>query len=481
MYVLQNAFRNVLRNRGRNILSGAIIFIIITASVVALMINNTTGSIIDDYKDRFAAEIGFVPNMQKMREQAMTNYTSGRVTMSAPVIPSEQYVEFGRSEYLQGAVYTASVGINSDDITAVDAEKGGGGAAMGTLIVDGVMSTPTGYMMRLLGNQFDDFQTSLRDMAEGRLPENQNEIIISTDLAELNGISIGDKISFNSELSEGAFADRKITQIYYELTVVGTYYDATDEYPTGTQQNAYTNRRNEILTGYETVVAAMQPGLRGIDIKATYYLKNPELLGAFAAEAYARGLDPIFDVTTDEASYNKIVGPVEGLKSISTTFMIIVLIFGGAVIALLSSIAIRERKYEIGVLRAMGMKKHNVAFGLWTEMLIITCLCLVIGLIAGILVAQPVTNVLLEHQIEAAAVSAPSQPFTSGGMMMAGSTASPAANPNVQPLSNIDISLGLDTTLQIIGIALLLASLAGLVSISRITKYEPIKILMERN
>jgi len=31
------------------------------------------------------------------------------------------------------------------------------------------------------------------------------------------------------------------------------------------------------------------------------------------------------------------------------------------------------------------------------------------------------------------------------------------------------------------GIALLLASLAGLVSISRITKYEPIKILMERN
>lgn len=57
-------------------------------------------------------------------------------------------------------------------------------------------------------------------------------------------------------------------------------------------------------------------------------------------------------------SYNQIVGPVEGLSSVSSTFLIIVLIFGGISIAVISSIAIRERKYEIGVLRAMGMKNQ---------------------------------------------------------------------------------------------------------------------------
>jgi len=51
------------------------------------------------------------------------------------------------------------------------------------------------------------------------------------------------------------------------------------------------------------------------------------------------------------AGYQKVVGPVEGLKKISLTFMIIVLIFGAMILMLLSSIAIRERKYEIGVLR----------------------------------------------------------------------------------------------------------------------------------
>lgn len=480
MYILHNAFRNVLRNRGRNTLISSIILVIIISTVVGLIINNTTDGIIEDYKDRFAAEVGFVANMQKMREQAMANYTGGRVTVSAPVILPEQYIEFGRSEYLQSAVYTASVGVNSADTTAVDAEKGGGGATGGVTIVGGVASYPTVYMMNLMGNQFDDFQTGLRDVAEGRMPENQNEIIISTDLAELNGISVGDTISLNTELSEGGFGDRKITAIYYELTVVGTYYDATDQYPASAQKNAYTNRRNEILTGYETVVAPMQPGLRGINIRAMFYLKDPALLESFAAEVYAKGLDPVFDVTTDRAGYNKIIGPVEGLKSISTTFVVIVLIFGGTIISLLSAIAIRERKYEIGVLRAMGMKKHKIALGLWSEMLIITGFCLIIGLGAGTLVAQPVTNILLERQIEAAAVSAPSQPFPSGGMM-AGVTAIPSTNPHIEPLKNVDIALGLDTMLQITGIALLLASLTGLASTSRITKYEPIKILMERN
>ncbi|SDZ42072.1 FtsX-like permease family protein [Evansella caseinilytica] len=52
-------------------------------------------------------------------------------------------------------------------------------------------------------------------------------------------------------------------------------------------------------------------------------------------------------------------------------------------------------------------------------------------------------------------------------------------NPEVEPLKNIEISLSLVTMLQIIGIVLLLASLAGLVSIRKITKYEPSKILNE--
>ena len=478
MFILQNAFRNIMRNRGRNILIGAITLVLIITSVVTLMINNTTSGIIDDYKARFGAEVSLVPNMERMREESTATSTGGAMRMTRPVIPSEQYVEFGESEYLQESLYTAKIGVISEDITAIDAELGGGSSTrMG--MGGGESTQPsTEFMMNLLGNKFADFDEGLREIAEGRAPENVNEAIISTDLAELNSLSIGDTISFSSELSntDSESTERTYEEINYELSVVGTYYDLTDEYVTGAPQNALTNRRNEILTNFETVTEVMQPGLSGIEITATYYLNDPDQLEPFAEEVYAKGLDSVFDVTTDEDSYNKIVGPVEGLKGISITFMSVVLIFGGIIIAILSSIAIRERKFEIGVLRAMGMKKFKVACGLWFEMLIITCLCLVIGLGVGTLVAQPVTNMLLDQQIVAAESS--DSPITNGRKGMG---APKGTSSHAQPLDDINIALGLDTIFQIIGIALLLSSLASLISISKITRYEPIKILMERN
>ena len=55
------------------------------------------------------------------------------------------------------------------------------------------------------------------------------------------------------------------------------------------------------------------------------------------------------------------------------------------------------------------------------------------------------------------------------------------SNVTAPPISQIDVGLGMDTLLQIALIALLLATVSSMMSISRITKYEPIKILMERN
>lgn len=125
--------------------------------------------------------------------------------------------------------------------------------------------------------------------------------------------------------AEGERAD-----ISYELTVVGTYYDVTDEYAEGSMKNAFTNRRNEILTTYDTVVQEIQPDMSGIKVEATYYLKQPDMLDAFAEEVYDKGLEKTFNVTTDEASYNKIIGPVEGLRGIAVTFMAVVLILGAS-------------------------------------------------------------------------------------------------------------------------------------------------------
>jgi len=65
--------------------------------------------------------------------------------------------------------------------------------------------------------------------------------------------------------------------------------------------------------------------------------------------------------------------------------------------------------------------------------------------------------------------------------LLAGQVQSLSIEADVNTLENIKVSVDGITALEIFGISILLASVAGITSISRITKYEPIKILMERN
>jgi len=179
--------------------------------------------------------------------------------------------------------------------------------------------------------------------------------------------------------------------------------------------------------------------------ETVFYLRSPDLLSAFEAEMREKGLPDDWMVFRDETAYRRMIAPIESLQDVSLTFLLVVLFFGAAIMVLLSAIAIRERKYEIGVLRAMGMKKKKVALCIWIEIIAITCCCFFIGIIVGTAFANPVSNAL----------------WTGEGQ--------------------ITIALNITTIFQLFGISLLLATIAGTVSVSRITKYEPIKILTERN
>lgn len=477
MYILHNALWNVWRHKGRNALLAAIMLVVIAASVIALMISATSSAIIADYKERFSSEVRFQPNMEKVREEAMAESTDGMVRMTMPTIDADQYLAYGESEYLADAEYTASTGIVLDGITAVDADLGGGTGMM--IAGGGGAGTPESehmaYMESLQGGEFDEFEDGTRAIATGEFPDELGEVLVSAELADLNGLEVGDTLTASGELNNLETA--AVESISYELTVVGTYDDLTEEYGSSPQQNAFTNRRNEVLTTYETVLQNYVSGLMGMRIEATFFLREPDMLEAFTEEVRSKGLPEVFDVTTDSATYDRIVGPVENLQTISATFMIVVLSFGGVIIALLSSIAIRERKYEIGVLRAMGMKKTRVGLGLWFEIFAVTVLSTATGMLTGVVVAQPVTDALLAGQIAAAeSAQAENQAGSPPGLF-------PGARTTVDadPLTELSVALTPLTVAQISGLALILATLAGLIALSRITKYEPIKILQERN
>ncbi len=464
MYVLKNAMKNIWRNKGRNSLIGIIILGIIVSTVVAFSINTTTDEIIKDYKNRFGSEVTLSPDMEKLMSQSQTGKRPEAIT-------NKQYFDFAKSEYIKESIFKTEFGVLSKTLKAVDSDVDkNNGMSSSTLIgTDGKQIQSDPPKIKIVGNSdlksLEEFNNDKRKIIEGEIYKEKDECVVSKEFAELNNIKVGDIIDVNRVVN--------IDEEPFKLKVSGIYLDATDEYSGLPFKEAYMNRRNEILTSFETAQGMYKN--EDLYVDAKYFLKNPDMLKDFEKEIRAKGLPNIFNVATDEASYNKIVGPVEGLSSITLMFVLVVLGLGSIILVLLNTLSIKERKYEIGVLRAIGMKKWKVASGLISEALMVTVICLGIGIGVGSIVAQPVSNTLLQKQL-ASQKEAQNKP-TNGFMITTGNS---NGETDLETISEIDVKLNGKALLEVTGIALLIVLLSSAVGVSYITKYEPRKILTER-
>ena len=170
---------------------------------------------------------------------------------------------------------------------------------------------------------------------------------------------------------------------------------------------------------------------------------------------------------------------------------------------------IRERKYEIGVLTAIGMKKGKVALQFVTELFIVTLAAIVLGAGIGAASSVPVTNALLSAQI-----SANQQTFGNieqgfgrennagmGGMMGMPNGDMPSGEiPDNMPdrggfggkmqelmgntanyISEVSYSTNLTVILQLILVGIGLTLVSSLAAVMFIMRYEPLKILTGRD
>jgi putative ABC transport system permease protein len=479
MYIFRNAAKNLLRNKGRNILIGVIMSVMLTAAAISMMINTTTNEIVTDYKTQFGSKVVINPDIDKLMNQ------SNGMLGDLPELTYEQKMAFAESEYLKETLFTGYYPGYNDRLSAVgsDAEQEDGNQS-GTVIENEVIqSSDDRYHhsnLTLMGysdySQLTDFTEGIRKISSGEMFRADNECIISEDFAKLNDLKVGDEIEVKD-------CEKSVDILTMKLKIAGIYYDAAPATLEGLPVGFGPNRRNEVLVNVNTLAKGRdvleQEGSEPefIDIEPTYVLKNPDLLADFDTEVRQKGLDDIFKVSTDASGYNQIVKPVEGVADTSVMFLILVLVIGGIVLVLVSTLSIRERKYEIGVLRAMGMKKSAVARGLIYEALITIAICLVVGLSIGNVGARTVADGMLKHQIE---VTSPVDDLQNSGSAIAiggfGSDASEA-----EPLTELNVSLTFDAFAGVAGIALLLGLLSVATGLVYILRYEPMKILSERN
>lgn len=448
MYILKNALHNLGRNKGRNLLIGFIILAIILAVSVSIVINTTVGSITREYMDKFGAEITLFFDSDIAQKYS---------NLQHPTV--EQKMDIGKSDLLQKTDYELSLSVVLKELKALDGDAVNNQSG---LIVDNGDQLTTNAKVKASSHAqiSEEFASGKREITSGREFQGADECIVSEQFAELNGLSVGDTVTVTGP--------DKNSLNPYTFTISGIYRDTLEGGIPGFQHPLF-NRSNEIITDIDTAMAMEQFAVTG-ELSATYYLKDPSLLGAFQQEARGKGLPEYYRATIDENEYNRIVGPVEGIADIVTIFLAVVLVFGGIILLFLSIMSIRERKYEIGVLRAMGMRRLKVIVGLVCESLMIAGICLVVGLGVSTTLSQPIADTLLQNQIQIAE----EQDKNTGIIELVPGEEKPGA------ISEIPIQLTAEAVLQISSLALLLVLLSSIVGIAYITRFEPMKILSER-
>jgi putative ABC transport system permease protein len=186
------------------------------------------------------------------------------------------------------------------------------------------------------------------------------------------------------------------------------------------------------------------------------------------------------DVTNSQDLADQTVQPLESVKNISLFSLVGALVAGAVIILLTMMMIVRERRREIGVMKAIGASNVTIMAQFIVEALTLTVLGLILGTLVGVAAASPVTKTLVTNSSSSQTQSFGGAP---GGSLP--STARPAGGPglrtfghaNSQTLGNITASVGGGTLALGVVAALCIAIIGSAVPSFLISKIKPVEAM----
>lgn len=554
MYIIKNAFRCIGRSKGRNILIGIIALVIAISACIGLSIRQAS----ENAKTSALEGMSITATISYDRANAMGNMGGGRpggfgggfdgsfdgsgsfvkdmfanMMGSASSLTLEEYQTYAAASSVQDFYYTLTAYFNgSENLSPVTDETDDADEETGS---DWTSGFPGGFgsgMMGMMGSSGDfsligyssdramtDFANGSASIIKGEgemFPEGTTELlcVVSEELAMYNSLAVGDSIvitnpsaetetytlticgiytsSENNDFSMSMFGASQdpANRIYMSAAALQTVLDASEEAST-TVTDDYGRESETKITG---------------TLSATYSFANTEDYYAFEAEARALGLSEDYTISSSDISaYENSLAPLDTLSTMAGWFLIVILLIGGVILVVLNIFNVRERKYEVGVLTAMGMKKWKVAAQFICEILVVTMIAVIIGAGVGAVSSVPVTNALLADQVESQSSQQTQmeenfgRPGDFGGGFPGGNM--PGGMPTDIPdnigggnnpfdemfagaanyITEVDSAMNLTVVFQMLGVGLLLTLVASAASVLFIMRYDPLKILANRD
>lgn len=400
MYILKNAVTSILRNKGRNLLIGIIIIVISCSVSIALAINNSSESLIKSYEEKYEIEATITFNRQNMLENFdPANSQSSKENMNdmfsnANSITSEDIDLYGNSEYVKKYYYTMETRVNSTTIEPAEISSNEFEMSNNKPGRENNFNNVTNGDFTLKGyssiESMTEFIEGKYTIVEGEVSEDfsSNNCLINQELATLNDIEVGDTITI---------VDSNDDSLTYDLIVTGIYEEKENS---ENSMNMFSNSVNMIITN-TNVLNEIKENNENLMITTTptFILTSRNIIEDFEEELRDKGLNENLALQTNLEQQENATSTISNVKNFAITFLILTFIIGTIVLLVINMINIRERRYEIGVLRTIGMKKSKVCLQFLSELFIVSFIALILGAGLGMTLSVPVSNSLLEKEI----------------------------------------------------------------------------------
>lgn len=486
MFILKNAYISITRNKGRNILISIIILLVASASTIALAIKNTALDLTKSYENAYDKEVtirfdrtsmmkDFNMGDKDAREQAKDAFHN----MSSYTI--DDVKKYAQVQHIEGYYYTYQIGLNGNNIEKATSEKETfDQGEKERKQMESLDFSLNGYNSIDSMREFINGSYTIKEITEDAwdIAFKGNYVFVNEELATYNEIHLNDKIVLEDE-------DKNT----YEFEVIGIYTEQESE---GNTMSMFSNSVNTIITNADVLVdiTNKNENVKGT-VEPTFIIDDYKYVEAVQKSFYALGLDEKYVLETNEEEALSAISGVSNVNGFATTFLIITLIIGGSVLFIINMINIRERKYEIGVLRTIGISKLKLTLQFISELMMVAIIALILGCGIGATMSKNVSNTLLKEELERTTKQTEqienhfggNENHMPGDMMnhQNGKGSHIKGIVTVQAYDEINAVVDMKVLLEllVVGIALIfISSLAAMISIQR---FSPLTILKERS
>ncbi len=470
---VRNAFRNTVRTISIVIILGLSIGLSLTMLVANKAVGNKIAAVKSSIGNTITvAPAGFTPGSQTNNALTTTELDSvkslSHVSSVTETLTDRESTtgatSFGgfRGPGGGGSSSSSTTTSLTSPVTLGANRFNGGGESLNSTDPTSTFSLPISFLGTTDPSQLDGTAITIKSGTAISGTATTNDALISETMATKNNLKVGDTF----------------TAYNATLTVAGIFTTST------------TNRSDENTVILSLVSLQRLSGQAGTITSAVVTVDSLDNLSSTTV-AVTKAIGSSADVTSSQEEADNTVKPLNNVKTVSTFSLIGSVVAGSAIILLTMIMIVRERKQEIGVVKAIGGSNLKIVSEFMVESLTLALMGAVVGLIIGVAGGQPVTKLLVNNSTSTSTTATmqggPGR-FGGAGGVTSTSTTRPTGfgggarrsfqnNQAVKGIRNIKAQIGLSILAYGLGAALLIAIIGSGLAAAMIAKVRPSTVM----